>query len=100
MSTQQSAPGGEPRALEDQLSGGSTTTVARGSAIAHCRAYAAQGAFGRYWVLVINTCPYCQRTHRHGGGDQLRPAYGHRAAHCGNTSADREYWLKPTAEES
>lgn len=99
MSEKRNAPGATG-ALRDRLGGGSAPTVARASVIAHCRAYAALGCFGRYWVLVIDTCPYCRRTHRHGGGDQLHPTYGHRAAHCGSTSGGRGYWLEPTTEEA
>ncbi|MFD7968578.1 hypothetical protein [Streptomyces clavifer] len=99
MSTKQSAPGATG-AQRDQLGGRSTPTVARASVIAHCRAYAARGCFGRYWVLVIDTCPYCRRVHRHGGGDQLRPSYGHRAAHCGSAAIGRGYWLEPVTEEA
>lgn len=72
----------------------------RTTVIAHCRAYAARGVFGRYWVLVVDTCPYCRRVHRHGGGDQIRPAYGHRAAHCVSSGHGRGYWLEPVTEEA
>lgn len=99
MNTRKNPPAGNQGA-GDQRASGSTTTVARASVIAHCRAYAARGCFGRYWVLVIDSCPYCSRSHRHGGGDQLRPAYGHRAAHCGSGAIGRGYWLEPVTEET
>ncbi|MFD7443910.1 hypothetical protein [Streptomyces sp. NPDC059909] len=66
----------------------------RPSPIAYCRAYAARGAFGRYWVLVVENCPLCGQGHTHGGGDQLRPSYGHRAAHCADGRLGG-YWLEP-----
>lgn len=70
-------------------------TNAEGRApIAYCRAYAARGTFGRYWVLVVDTCPLCGNRHTHGGGDQLRPSYGHRAAHCADGRLGG-YWLEP-----
>lgn len=99
MSTRKNPPAGNQGA-EDQRASGSATTVPRGPVIAHCRAYAARGAFGRYWVLVIDSCPYCRRPHRHGGGDAMRPSYGHRSAHCGSTSPHRGYWLEPITEEA
>lgn len=99
MTTRKNPPAGNQGA-GDQLGGGSATTVARASVIAHCRAYAARGITGRYWVLVIDTCPHCGRTHRHGGGEGLRPSYGHRAAHCGGNTIGRGYWLEPTTEET
>ncbi|GGS27809.1 hypothetical protein GCM10010221_26820 [Streptomyces parvus] len=99
MSAKRNAPGATG-ALRDQLDGGSATTVARASVIAHCRAYAARGCFGRYWVLVIDTCPHCAERHTHGGGPGRRPSFGHRLAHCGGSPAGRGYWLEPTTEEA
>ena len=33
------------------------------------------------WILKL-TCPYCGKTHTHGGGDGPVPDGGHREAHC------------------
>lgn len=100
MSTKRNPPTGNRQGAGDQLGGGSVTTVARASVIAHCRAYAALGLFGRYWVLVIDTCPHCAEQHTHGGGPGLRPSYGHRLAHCGGSPTGRGYWLEPVTEEA
>ncbi len=37
---------------------------------------------GGIWSVRI-TCPYCGKTHHHGGGPVTEPpVLGHRAAHC------------------
>ncbi|WP_328488234.1 hypothetical protein [Streptomyces zaomyceticus] len=94
MTTRKNPPAANQGA-EDQRTSGSATTVARRSHIAYCRAYTARGAFGRFWVLVVLDCPFCGKQHSHGGGDQLRPSYGHRAAHCANSRPGHGYWLEP-----
>jgi hypothetical protein len=36
-----------------------------------------------YWVLNIDTCPHCAKSHRHGGGSTDHPpALGGRVSHC------------------
>src|SRR5215212_1903368 len=37
---------------------------------------------GRYWAVVVERCPLCDRKHFHGGGDGPEPALGARVAHC------------------
>ena len=49
---------------------------------------------GKYFVV---DCPHCHRQHRHGAGDPASPAYGHRAAHCGD-GRGRGYYLVPPQE--
>jgi hypothetical protein len=39
------------------------------------------------WDLYI-TCPYCGKTHHHGGGDGDVPNLGFRVAHCGSDTPD------------
>ncbi|MFE6521891.1 hypothetical protein [Streptomyces sp. NPDC057794] len=96
MSSKKNAPGATG-ALGDQLDGGSPTTVPRGSVIAYCRAERTDAPTGPYWLLVIDRCPLCGRPHRHGGGSDEHPSYGHRAAHCGGQTP-RCYWLRPVEE--
>ncbi len=49
------------------------------------------------WDLYI-TCPYCGKTHHHGGGDGNRPVLGSRASHCaGSKELGQEYELVPEA---
>lgn len=36
---------------------------------------------GLVWALDV-ACPYCARTHHHGGGSSPVPDLGHRVAHC------------------
>lgn len=33
------------------------------------------------WILRV-TCPYCCKTHQHGGGSGEEPSLGHRVSHC------------------
>jgi hypothetical protein len=54
---------------------------------------------GRTWIWVIDSCPYCGRQHRHGGGligDDPHRLLGHRAAHC--TEGAAGYFLFPLEE--
>lgn len=48
----------------------------------------------RQWLLKI-TCPFCGKTHTHGGGDGETPAgyYGHRVAHCHGYASHPGYVL-------
>jgi hypothetical protein len=34
------------------------------------------------WALMVKNCPFCGKTHYHGGGDGDVPTLGHRVAHC------------------
>jgi len=42
--------------------------------------YATQDAV---WILKIS-CPYCKKSHYHGGGTGKKPLLGSRVAHCLN----------------
>ena len=54
----------------------------------------------RIWILTINTCPYCGKSHEHGGGGvDEPPALGHRLSHCLNRSASYELIPIPIKEE-
>lgn len=46
------------------------------------------------WSLTVPSCPYCGKTHHHGGGEGPSPAFGPRAAHC-DTAQGRSYELVP-----
>ncbi|WP_415947739.1 hypothetical protein [Streptomyces sp. KLOTTS4A1] len=96
MSAKKNAPGATG-AHSDRLDGGSTHTVPRSSVIAYCRAERVSTGTGPYWLLVVDRCPLCSHSHRHGGGDGERPSYGHRAAHCGRRDFGG-YWLQPIEE--
>lgn len=69
-------------------------SAGRGPAPIHapCSAYRVRGPVGHYWLLVIEHCPICGGPHTHGGGDQLRPAYGYQPAPCTRLAG---YWLQP-----
>ena len=48
------------------------------------------GLHGTVWLLEVR-CPYCARTHVHGGGidrTQVADFLGHRVSHCGRTDPD------------
>jgi hypothetical protein len=34
------------------------------------------------WGLMVKDCPFCGKTHYHGGGNGDLPVMGHRVAHC------------------
>jgi hypothetical protein len=47
----------------------------------------------KIWRVEV-FCPYCKKTHRHGGGDIMAPPnLGHRSSHCRKGS--KEYVIKP-----
>ena len=48
------------------------------------------------WILAI-VCPYCGKTHSHGGGDAETPDYGWRVPHC-LTGDHPDYELVPGAD--
>ena len=46
------------------------------------------------WVLTVARCPYCGRSHEHGGGSvDGPPALGFRVPHCLTRPAPRAYEL-------
>jgi len=50
------------------------------------------------WILTIDECPLCGKSHEHGGGSvDGPPALGFRLSHCLNRSAS--YELIPIKEE-
>jgi len=55
-----------------------------------CRAVKNRSA----WLLIIDSCALCARTHVHGGGYGAEPSYGSRAAHC-VTDQVSGYELRP-----
>lgn len=51
-----------------------------GPPIAWCRA---ERTRRNMWRLVVDKCPFCGKSHAHGGGSRgERPYYGVRVAHC------------------
>lgn len=46
------------------------------------------------WSLKV-ACPYCGKTHHHGGGNGAVPGGGHRSAHC-HPARGRDYFLEIT----
>lgn len=63
--------------------------------VALCRALKTRTSSGNGWALVIDECPFCRRSHAHGGGTGTRPAYGHRVAHCVDRADRAAYSLQP-----
>ena len=52
------------------------------------------------WLLTFD-CPWCQRTHAHGGGPLPEPpAAGHRLSHCRHPAAPPGYVLVVAAERA
>ncbi len=50
-----------------------------------------------YWILEVAKCPYCAKSHNHGGGSiDHSPALGHRLSHC--LRQPGEYELIPAVE--
>ncbi len=45
------------------------------------------------WALTVLICPFCGKTHHHGGGDGDTPTLGHRAAHCAKPGIPPGYVL-------
>ena len=46
------------------------------------------------WVLTVDECPYCAKSHEHGGGSvDLPPLLGSRVPHCITRPAPRDYEL-------
>lgn len=62
--------------------------------IALCRALWGRPSSDGGWALVIDDCPWCQRTHAHGGGTGTTPVLGRRAAHCADITVHRSYELR------
>ncbi|MEF9904773.1 hypothetical protein [Streptomyces sp. P9-A2] len=81
---------------EDQLMTGSSDTVPDPVALCRPKRTRTIGG-GHVWLLVIRRCPFCRRSHTHGGGSGDEPFYGHRTSHC-TTAPGGGYWLKPTEE--
>jgi len=53
--------------------------------------------YDRFWVLTVVTCPFCGKSHQHGGGDLSHPPLlSYRLSHC-VTQPSRDYEL--VAEE-
>lgn len=51
---------------------------------------------GGTWALTVPVCPFCGKTHHHGGGDEDAPSFGVRVTHCGNPhAAPKSYALVP-----
>ena len=50
---------------------------------------------GRQWFWRIPKCPFCGKTHTHGGGSGPEPDGGHRASHC--TGGSGNYYLQEKA---
>lgn len=50
---------------------------------------------GGSWQITVRQCPYCAKTHYHGGGnDPTAPGLGHRVTHCVSRHPhDKGYWL-------
>jgi transposase-like protein len=54
------------------------------------RLTSARGLRATVWLLEVR-CPYCTRTHTHGGGGgrtRVVDFLGHRVSHCGRTDPD------------
>ena len=55
----------------------------------------------KIWRVIV-TCPFCHKTHRHGGGELTgEPILGQRGSHCGRgdyTLYDRQCLPKVTSE--
>ena len=48
----------------------------------------------QFWILTVAKCPYCGKSHEHGGGRvDEPPALGFRVAHCFRRVAPGEYEL-------
>lgn len=58
-------------------------------------ARAERSADGKCWILTVDRCPGCGRTHAHGGGTGAEPSYGDRSAHCIGPNRCGGYELVP-----
>lgn len=48
------------------------------------------------WIVVVNDCPYCGRSHIHSGGKGLDPVLGYRDAGCIASVESELRWISST----